>query len=70
MHVSYKTTGNREYKKAIRFFAFMSCVLFGLIILSLSSIDSVILGSELNGDGTVEYLCLGSSCEGLTKMDW
>jgi hypothetical protein len=42
-----------------------------MLYLGVTSIsDGVILGSELNGDGTVEYLCLGTQCENLNRMDW
>ena len=30
----------------------------------------IILGSERNGNGSVEYLCLGAGCENYPRMDW
>mgnify|MGYP006429319967 CR=1 FL=1 len=29
-----------------------------------------VLGTELNGNGTIEYLCLGTGCEDYADMDW
>lgn len=70
MHNLYKSRAHNEYKKAVGFGVFLAIVLCSLILFSISSADRIILGSELNGNGTVEYLCLGSSCDGLTRMDW
>jgi hypothetical protein len=39
-------------------------------IIMIDSLPLLIIGSELNGDGTVEYLCLGSDCNNLNRMDW
>jgi len=48
-----------------------------LLVLTIGSMlvfsfDSgpMILGTEMNANGTVEYLCLGSGCENVTPMDW
>lgn len=29
-----------------------------------------VLGTEMNANGTVEYLCLGLGCENFQAMDW
>lgn len=34
----------------------------GLLIVSLLDMGPIILGSERNGNGSVEYLCLGTGC--------
>ena len=60
----------KEQVKAYVFFAVLIACTLLAIILGFSSLDSIILGSELNGNGTVEYLCLGTGCDGLTRMDW
>ena len=51
-------------------------ILFGSILLlavcmfiSLSS-GPIILGTEKNTNGLVQYLCLGSGCEDLPSVDW
>ena len=61
---------DKETLKAVSFSFSLLLFTFCLVILCLSSVDRVVLGTELNGDGSVEYLCLGSSCDGLTRMDW
>jgi hypothetical protein len=61
---------DKETLKATSFGLSLLLFTFCLVILCLSSVDRIVLGTELNGDGSVEYLCLGSSCESLTRMDW
>jgi|TARA_R110002126_G_scaffold215287_1_gene361444 hypothetical protein len=61
---------DKETIKAVSFCGTLLLFALSAVVLSFSSIDRVILGTELNGNGTVEYLCLGTSCEGLTNMDW
>ena len=70
MLVTKMSRKDKETLKAASFGFSQLFFTFCLIILCLSSVDRVVLGTELNGDGSVEYLCLGSSCESLTKMDW
>lgn len=54
-------------------------ILFGLflitvVVLSLLSVflnsGPIVLGSEMNTDGHVEYLCLGSGCDQLADFSW
>lgn len=45
----------------VLYFAF----LFYMMVLVFVSAWPLVLGSELNADGTVEYLCLGRGCEDL-----
>jgi hypothetical protein len=52
------------------FFLSLAAIILVLTVSSLMSLDQLILGSELNGDGSVEYLCLGRGCDGLTYLDW
>jgi hypothetical protein len=37
--------------------------------MALSS-GPIILGTELNANGSVEYLCAGSGCEDFSDMHW
>ena len=57
---------------------FYAC-LFGMFLLtgfvvSISaaflSAGPIVLGTELNTNGSVEYLCLGMACENFQAMDW
>lgn len=61
---------NRTYAKAAHF----SLGLLSLMMLSISMMfyqaPAVVVGSELNADGSVEYLCLGSGCETLPAFHW
>lgn len=34
----------------------------GMLVVSLLDMGPIILGSERNGNGSVEYLCLGTGC--------
>jgi hypothetical protein len=61
---------NKQTLKAASFGFSLLLITLSALIISFSSIDRVVLGTELNGDGTVEYLCLGSACDNLTKIDW
>ena len=57
----------------------MNAYLFSLALLSMLllclgtafvSAGPIVLGTEMNTNGLVEYLCLGRGCEDLTAMDW
>lgn len=41
---------------------------FAVITAILSVKGPLVLGTELNANGTVEYLCLGNGCQ--NPMDW
>ena len=48
-----------------------SDVIVGVCLtVSVASADPFILRTEMNANGTVEYLCLGNACENLAAMDW
>ncbi len=42
----------------------------GAMGVAFSGAGSVVLGTEVNANGSVEYLCLGRSCENMQAMDW
>lgn len=64
-------TPRRELLSASLFTFGLVVFISVMVYLSITSVsDSFILGSELNGDGTVEYMCLGTHCEDLNRMDW
>lgn len=55
---------NRE-QKALVFGLMMFCVLGLSILTAISSAGPLVLGTEKNTNGLVEYLCLGRDCETL-----
>ena len=54
---------SREYKKAIVFFLFLMSVFVGSLYTAVASTGPIVLGTEMNTDGLVEYLCLGMGCD-------
>lgn len=58
-------------KKMVAPFCFALSLLL-LFILSLVGIfissGPVVLGSEMNANGTIEYLCLGTGCESHSEL--
>ena len=66
-HTGYK---KRLQLKALAFAALLCSVLVISICLSFMSSGPIILGTEMNTDGSVEYLCLGNGCENSTPMGW
>ena len=59
-----------EYIKAAIFSTLLLITAFALLCFAFSQNQKMILGSELNSDGTIEYLCLGTDCDHLAKLDW
>lgn len=47
------------------FLAFIFGVLLACLYIVYDNLEPIILGSELNTNGRVEYLCLGAGCENL-----
>ena len=69
-HMTSYAYRKRETIRASLFGAgLFACVVFSFIV-AFNSMDSVILGTELNANGMVEYLCLGADCENLQNMNW
>jgi hypothetical protein len=48
---------------AVAYFMLLVLVAGVSIVISFNSMDSFVLGTELNTNGLVEYLCLGKGCE-------
>lgn len=64
---------SRITKKEIVAGAFALCLAVFLIVMVFISINAAgpfVVGTELNPNGTTEYLCMGRGCEGLTPMDY
>jgi len=71
----YSFTNNQRHKtklvcKACLFSGFLLFVLAGTLIFVLGSNGPMILGTEINTNGLIEYLCLGNGCESFTSMDF
>jgi hypothetical protein len=58
----------RDVRNAFFFCAGLCGVLVFLLGLSFVSTGPIVLGTEMNTNGLVEYLCLGLGCETLTPM--
>ena len=58
----YKRHMRTEHKAAIFGMFLLTVLLISFVTIALSS-DPLILGTEMNTDGLVEYLCLGRGCE-------
>lgn len=59
-----------EVIKASLFFVALMITLFMAVVVVLSNSPPIIVGTEMNTNGLVEYLCLGNGCENLQAMDW
>ncbi len=66
----YQHKSSRTELKAAVFALFLCLCLITVISLSIVNMGPLIIGTEMNANGTVEYLCLGNHCENLTPMDW
>ncbi len=58
-------THPQEYRNAIFFFIFIVTIFIGSLYTAMASAGPIVLGTELNTNGIVEYLCLGMGCENL-----
>lgn len=69
MHKLYKVR-RRTIWQASLFGAGLGMVVIVSFCALFLNMPQVILGTEMNTNGMVEYLCLGSGCEYLTPMDY
>ena len=63
----------REKRQELWAYLFGTSFLTMLVLcagMAFFSAGPIILGTEMNANGTVEYLCLGRSCETYQAMDW
>lgn len=56
---------SRSYFMPLMFMIFIISVFSISIFTAFASSGPLILGSEMNTNGLVEYLCLGSDCDNL-----
>jgi chemotaxis family two-component system response regulator Rcp1 len=69
--ITYKKRENtKTLMKAASFSLLLAAFLVTSIIFSFTSAGPIILGSEMNTDGMVEYMCLGNGCENMTDFSW
>ena len=63
---------NAQRRDAYKGAALVSCLLVLLVVFFAMALSSgpIILGTEMNANGSVEYLCLGASCEDMNAMRW
>lgn len=57
-----------ELRKAIIFAGLLCAFFFCTALTSLSYMGPIVLGTEMNTNGHVEYLCLFDGCEDYTAM--
>lgn len=58
------------YVHAVFFALFLTTFIILTITMAAFSTGPIVLGTEMNANGLVEYLCLGNGCENLYPMDW
>lgn len=63
-------TRNWNNFKIAGFGLFLVVLLVLAITTAIVNSGPIILGTEMNDNGLVEYLCLGNGCDALTDMDW
>lgn len=63
-HFSYNSR-KKTYCYATAYFMFLVLVVIFSTLLAASGSDPIVLGTEMNTNGMVEYLCLGKGCEDL-----
>lgn len=51
--------------KAMLFATFLVAVFLVSVVTALMSTGPIVLGSEMNTNGFVEYLCLGRNCDNI-----
>lgn len=62
-YVRYSSRRMTTEKKAAFFGMFLLSVLFVSLITAYTTAPTLVLGTERNTNGMVEYLCLGRGCE-------
>lgn len=69
MPMRYKRAADHMHKP-ILFGAVLLTLLCMSVYIMVANTGPIVLGTELNTNGHVEYLCLGSGCESYAKMSW
>lgn len=66
--VSYYNAQELTY--AAFFSGFLLLGFLTCLAVAWMSAGPVVLGTEMNANGSVEYLCLGTACEDFRRMDF
>lgn len=61
--MSYYTRRKIRDIKALLFGATLCALMVSSLLVAFSSTGPIVLGSEMNTDGQVEYLCLFGGCD-------
>jgi|GEM_PF-1287532 len=61
---------NQDYLKSVFFALCILSIIIFCILCTYSALGPLILGTELNADGSVEYMCLGNGCRDLSDFKW
>lgn len=69
-HARVVSTARRESICAMVFSIGLIIFMASCLFLAFSSSGPLILGTEMNANGMVEYLCLGNGCENMTDFRW
>lgn len=62
--------GKKSFYNAIGFFICIMAITLFCAVNAYKYSGPVIIGTEMNTNGTVEYMCLGNSCENLNNFSW
>ena len=54
-----------QIKKAVCFSVFLVLIFIFTLVMVFATSGPLILGTEMNANGTVEYLCLSNDCEAI-----
>lgn len=60
----------RNMTGPVLFFAFLAVMMILTICNIFLHTGPIILGTEMNANGHVEYLCLGNGCDRYSDMFW
>lgn len=66
----YTVEQHKICARHIAFFLSVILIFVGSITIASMNAGPIILGTEMNDNGRVEYLCLGNGCEDFTVMRW
>lgn len=61
----FYTSEQKTVLKAVLFATFVFMVFLVSAVMAFVSTGPIVLGSEMNTNGFVEYLCLGRNCENI-----
>jgi hypothetical protein len=65
-----RTARHKENIKAYIFGIGLLLMLGFSILTGVSSAGPIVLGSEINGNGMMEYMCLGNGCDQFNDFKW